>query len=127
MKHHDTFIFDADEHSFHKAVLERSKLQPVLADFWAGWCPPCRALTPVLEKLVHHLGGTVLLAKVEADDNMRLAGHYRLRGFPTVILFHGGHEMGRFSGFKTEHFVREFLEQHLPGYHEQQACGQPRP
>src|SRR3989344_1978771 len=108
-------IFDVSEQDFSEKVLEVSRQRPVMGDFWADWCPPCRALTPVLEKVARGLHGEVLLAKVEADENMRLAGRYQLRGFPTVILFVGGEEVGRFSGARSEQQVRAFLTDHLPG------------
>lgn len=108
-----SLIFDINEDEFTKHVLEASATTPVLVDFWAEWCPPCRSLTPVLEKVVRAESGRVLLAKVDADENMKLAGRYQLRGFPTVILFVNGAEVGRFSSFRPEAFVRDFLESHL--------------
>lgn len=105
-------IFDANEHNFERRVLEASKRQPVMVDFWAEWCPPCRTLTPVLEKVVRQYQGRFLFAKVEADENMKLAGRYGLRGFPTVLMFVNGKEAGRFSGAKTEQWVKEFVETH---------------
>lgn len=112
---HHPLVFDVTEQDFTEIVLEASRNRPVMVDFWADWCPPCRVLTPVLEKISHALQGVVLLAKVEVDDNMRLAGRYRLRGFPTVILFARGEEAGRFSGARTEQQVRVFLSDHLSG------------
>lgn len=109
------FILDVTEDDFSEKVLEASRQRPVLVDFWADWCPPCRALTPVLEKVALAYAGEVLLAKVEVDDNMRLAGRYQLRGFPTVILFVQGREAGRFSGARPEQQVRAFLSEHWPG------------
>ncbi|MBI5611879.1 MAG: thioredoxin [Gammaproteobacteria bacterium] len=108
-----TPIYDVTEHDFTVKVLEASAHTPVLVDFWADWCGPCRVLTPILEKLVRAYDGGVLLAKVEADENMRLAGAYRLRGFPTVLLFVRGVEVGRFSGARAESQVRGFLDDHL--------------
>ena len=109
------FVFDVTETDFSEKVLAASRNLPVMVDFWADWCPPCRALTPVLEKVARGLHGEVLLAKVEVDDNMRLAGRYQLRGFPTVILFVQGEEAGRFTGARSEQQVRVFLSDHRTG------------
>jgi thioredoxin 1 len=100
-------IFDVSEHDFREKVLEASHATPIMVDFWAEWCPPCHALAPVLERIVRHDTGQIRLAKVDAD------GHYKLRGFPTVILFKNGEERGRFSGAKPERVVRAFLDEHL--------------
>ncbi len=105
-------IFDVNEHDFTHKVLDASRDKPVMVDFWAEWCPPCRALTPVLERVVHQRRD-VRLAKVDADENMRLAGRYQLRGFPTVILFRNGEELGRFSSARSPQWVQAFLDQHL--------------
>jgi putative thioredoxin len=107
------FIFDVDEASFETRVLLASSERPILVDFWAEWCAPCLALTPVLERIATEYEGRVWLAKVEVDDNMRLAGHYRLRGFPTVILFENGGENGRFSGARPLHWVRDFIDERV--------------
>lgn len=105
-------VFDTHLQDFGHDVLEASNNAPIMVDFWADWCPPCRSLTPVLERLVNGMNGSVRLAKVEVDegDNMKLAGRYQLRGFPTVILFRNGEELGRFSSAKPEHWVRQFLD-----------------
>lgn len=102
-------IIDVTEATFESEVLAASQRVPVLVDFWAEWCPPCRVLTPVLERVVRAHSGALRLAKVEADDNMRLAGRYQLRGFPTVILFVTSAEVGRFSGARGDAWVREFI------------------
>ncbi len=109
----DSFIFDVDEHTFSHKVLEASHSKLVMVDFWAGWCPPCRALTPTLEKVAREHAGAYLLAKVEVDENMRLAGHYKLRGFPTVIFFRNGEQEGHFTGNKPVHTVRELVAEQL--------------
>ena len=108
-------IFDTHLEHFDRDVIEASHLRPVLVDFWADWCPPCRALTPVLERVIAHYDGQIVMAKVEVDEgaNMKLAGRYGLRGFPTVLLFIKGEIVGRFSSAKPEHWVREFIAGHI--------------
>lgn len=106
-------IFDVTEDNFDDLVITASHQQVIMVDFWAEWCPPCRALTPVLENIVAKADYRIQLAKVEVDDNMHLAGRYGLRGFPTVILFQNGEERGRFSGFKPQAEAEDFLKQSL--------------
>ncbi len=108
-------IFDTDLTQFQSAVIEASHRHPILVDFWADWCTPCHALSPHLERIVKELDGAIRLAKLEVDEgeNMRLAGRYSLRGFPTVILFHNGEERGRFSGARSTHQIRDWLREHL--------------
>jgi len=108
------YIFDIDGDQFQEQVLDASHQQPVLVDFWADWCSPCLAIAPVLAKLIPEYEGQVLLAKIDADENMKLAGHYRLRGFPTIIMFVSGEEVARFGGMKPAHEIRRFIDEHLP-------------
>ncbi len=115
------YIFDVEEADYDEKVLKASHDQPVMVDFWAEWCSPCLSLAPALERVIGELQGVVHLAKVEVDDNMRLAGHYRLRGFPTVILFHHGEELGRFHGSRASHWLREWIEEHLGAYLQESA------
>jgi len=107
-------IFDTHLEHFDHDVIEASHDAPMLVDFWADWCPPCKALTPVLERVIAHHAGRIRMAKVEVDEgaNMKLAGRYGLRGFPTVLLFAKGEIVGRFSSAKPEHWVREFIAEH---------------
>ena len=107
-------IFDVNVGDFEDRVVVASGQHPVLVDFWAEWCPPCLVIAPVLAQLVQEHAGALLLAKVEVDagDNMKLAGRYRVRGFPTVMLFRAGEEQGRFSGAQSLHRVRDFIRQH---------------
>ena len=113
--HPNPNIFDVDTDRFQAEVLDASRSQPILVDFWADWCAPCRALSPHLERVVDELAGQVRLAKLEVDEgeNMRQAGHYKVRGFPTVILFREGLELARFSGARSRYQIREWLQQHL--------------
>lgn len=106
-------IFDIDGDEFQEKVIEASHQQPVLVDFWADWCSPCLMIAPVLERVIPEYGGKVLLAKIDADENMKLAGHYRLRGFPTIIMFIDGEERDRFGGFKPQHEVHAFIDRQL--------------
>ena len=108
-------IFETDQANFDQAVLQASHEGPVLVDFWADWCAPCHALTPHIGRVVADLDGEVRLAKVEVDegDNMKLAGRYRLRGFPTVILFRNGEEAARFSGTRPANWIHDWLDQYL--------------
>lgn len=99
---------------FQHDVIEASQQHPVLVDFWAQWCSPCMVIAPVLDQVISALNGAVGLIKLEVDDgeNMKLAGHYRVRGFPTIMLFMNGEEVGRFSGARSRSQVMEFLHQH---------------
>jgi len=108
-------IVNTSLEQFDTDVIGASCSRPVLVDFWAEWCAPCRVIAPVLEHLVGELQGSVGLVKLEVDqgENMKLAGHYRVRGFPTVMLFHQGEELARFSGARSRTQVVEFLAHNL--------------
>ncbi|RMG58077.1 MAG: thioredoxin [Gammaproteobacteria bacterium] len=99
---------------FETEVVAHSHHRPVLVDFWAAWCSPCLVIAPVLAEVVDAWDGALRLAKVEVDEgeNMKLAGRYAVRGFPTVILFEHGEESGRFSGARSANWIEEFLEEH---------------
>jgi putative thioredoxin len=103
-------IFDVEEANFDELVVARSQRLPVLVDIGADWCGPCVVLTPLLEKLIAECGGRLLLARVDADENMRIAGRHQVRGFPTVIAYSHGQEIDRFHSAKPLHFLREFAE-----------------
>ncbi len=107
-------IFDVNLEQFDQKVLAASHARPVLIDLWAEWCPPCISIAPVLKQVIDEYAGRVQLAKIEVDegDNMKLAGRYQVRGFPTIILFRHGEEQARFSGAQTAGYIRDFIEQH---------------
>ncbi len=106
----------ADLHDFEKTVIQASGKQPVLVDFWADWCAPCHAIAPHLQRVMDEMADRVQLVKVEVDEgeNMKLAGRYKLRGFPTIMLFVEGREVARFAGNRASHWIRDWLDQHLP-------------
>jgi thioredoxin 1 len=108
------YIFDIDGDEFQQRVLEASHKQPVMVDFWADWCSPCLAIAPVLSRVIPEYEGRILLAKIDADENMKLAGQYKLRGFPTIILFIDGEEVDRFGGMKSAEAIRQFIDPNLP-------------
>lgn len=101
------------EETFDQRVIQRSAERPVIVDFWADWCAPCLILAPLLDEVMKEYASRVELLKVEVDDNMRLAGRYQLRGFPTVIFYHQGEELDRFAGAKSLPQLREFLDTNL--------------
>lgn len=113
MQSDSPYIFTVDEAEFKEKVIDASHATPILVDFSADWCGPCLALAPVLHKVIPEYDGKVLLALVDADENMKLCGHYRLRGFPTVLLFIDGEEVDRFSSAHPAPYVREFLDRHI--------------
>ncbi|MEE9351810.1 MAG: thioredoxin domain-containing protein [Thiotrichaceae bacterium] len=105
-------VFDINLEDFDEKVLKASHSTPVLVDFWADWCSPCLFIDPILKEVVSEFEGKVLLAKLEVDEgkNMKLAGQYKVRGFPTIILFEDGIEVERFSSARPKSFIRDFIE-----------------
>jgi len=103
------FIVNVNEADFEYEVLAYSQQIPVIVDFWAEWCAPCRVLGPILEKLVQEAQGGFRLAKVDVDQNSNLAARYQVRSIPAVKAFKDGRVVAEFMGFRPEPQVREFL------------------
>lgn len=104
---------DVTQATFEHEVIEKSKKVPVLVDFWAEWCGPCKMLTPVLEKIEKDLQGKVALAKVNTEQEQQLAVEYGIQGIPAVKLFSGGAIIDEFTGALPEPRVLEFLEPYI--------------
>ena len=107
-------VKDVELAQFRQAVLEESRRRPVVVDFWAPWCGPCRILGPILEKLAAELGGDFLLAKVNTEDNRELAERYGIRSIPNVKIFRDGEVVDEFIGVIPEAQARAILRRHCP-------------
>ncbi|MBS0488244.1 MAG: thioredoxin [Proteobacteria bacterium] len=119
-------VFDATEATFETDVIQASLTTPVLVDFWAAWCGPCKQLAPILEKIVASYNGALKLAKVDTDAQQQLAAVFGIRSLPTVVLVKDGQMIDGFMGALPEGQVREFLSRHLPAPTEQPA-DEPKP
>jgi putative thioredoxin len=109
-----SYIVDIDETNAQQLLIEESMTRPVVVDFWADWCGPCKQLMPILEKLAGEYQGAFLLAKVNADEQQMLAQQLGVRSLPTVMVIKEGQPVDGFSGAQPESAVREMLDKHLP-------------
>ena len=107
-------VVDIDESNAQTLLIEESLNRPVVVDFWADWCGPCKQLMPILEKLAAEYQGTFLLAKVNADEQQMLAQQLGVRSLPTVMVIKDGQPVDGFSGAQPESAVREMLDKHVP-------------
>ncbi len=107
------YIFDATTADFDQSVIENSFHKPVLVDFWAEWCAPCKALMPMLQQIAESYQGELLLAKVDCDAEQDIVARFGIRSLPTVVLFKDGQPVDGFAGAQPESAVRKMLEPHV--------------
>jgi putative thioredoxin len=108
-------IVDVTVETFETEVVRRSMQVPVLVDFWATWCGPCKTLGPILEKVARELAGKLVLAKIDIDKNPEIAELFQIQSVPTVVLMKQGRPVDAFMGAQPEAAVRKLLEKHIPG------------
>lgn len=110
----NAIIIDVDMSNFGAEVIEKSLEIPVIVDFWAPWCEPCKTLGPLLEKIIIEAGGAIRMAKINIDENQEIAQQMQIRSVPTVVAFVGGRPVDAFNGAKPESEIREFLAKIAP-------------
>lgn len=107
-------VLDVTDATFQTAVIEESKTRPVVVDFWAPWCGPCRILGPIIEKVAGEFEGDVVLAKLNVDENQQSSMQYRVQGIPAVKAFRDGRVVNEFTGALPEPQVRAFFQSLAP-------------
>ena len=107
------YVFEVNSDNFSELVIQNSYRVPVLVDFWADWCAPCRVLMPVLAKIASEFHGLLLVAKVNTEAQREIATQYQIRSLPTVKLFRNGEVMDEFMGALPENAIRDFIDRYV--------------
>ena len=105
-----SFVIDVDQNEFVDKVIEKSKTTPVIVDFWAPWCGPCKQLTPTLESIVNRKNGKIILAKINVDENQGIAAQLNIQSIPTVYGFVDGKPIDAFQGAQSESKIENMID-----------------
>jgi thioredoxin 1 len=101
--------------NFQNDVIEASKTQPVVVDFWAEWCGPCRALSPTVEEIAREHAGKLKVVKLNVDENLNSAGKFNIRGIPTLLVFKGGQVADQIVGAVPKDHIEKVIQRHIAG------------
>ena len=119
-------IVNIDESNAAALLIEESHNRPVVVDFWADWCEPCKVLMPLLEQIATEYNGAFLLAKVNADEQQMISQQFGVRSLPTVMIMQNGQPVDGFMGAQPENAVRELLQKYLPAGRSNDGTGRRR-
>lgn len=104
-------IFEVNDSNFDQDVLKSD--QPVLVDFWAAWCGPCRAIAPIVDELALHFQGKIKVGKMDVDRNSATPMRYKVTGIPTLLVFKGGQVVEQLVGYRPKEAIQQALEKHI--------------
>jgi thioredoxin 1 len=109
----DSILQSVTDASFQTDVIEASKTQPVMVDFWADWCRPCHMLTPTVEEIAREHAGKLKVVKLNIDDNMNVPGKFSIRGIPTLLVFKDGQVAEQIVGAQPKENIVKIIERHI--------------
>lgn len=109
----EEIVYSVNDQNFEEKVIKKSHIKPVIVDFWAPWCGPCRILSPTIERAVKRFNGEVLLAKLNVDENPITASRFGIMSIPTVIMFRNGKPVDHFIGALPEPYIVEWIRRNI--------------